>query len=213
MNFLKKALEGAGLAKFEEENQEKPQAKTATNTTPVVENTVTTSIPVTTYANPSDEIKQHLKALLEERNLPGPDYLEFNKTQLSMANIIPVQEIRYKASFSALQAQGLTKDVLLSSAAKYKNILSEELNNFDAVFKQQYSESVETLNTQIAQKQQEALDLSNQLMKLQAEVEEMKIQARNSESNLTTRRNEFASGVKLLQQEIDDEVQKINNTL
>ena len=205
-NFLKKALEGAGLASFDEEENKEVASKPIITVSGV-------SAPVVSYATPSDEVKIHLEKLLDERNLPGPDYLEFTKTQKSMASIIPVVEIRYKASFSALQAQGLTKEVLNSSATEYKNILNEELANFEAAFQEQYSTNVEALNSQIADKQKEAMDLSNQLMKLQGEVEELKSQARTNEGNLTAKRNEFASGVKILQQEIDDELTKINNTI
>lgn len=81
------------------------------------------------------EFNQYLMKLMDDANLPGPDYYEFAKalnTMVAMGTSL-TEELRYKVTFASFQAQGVTAQSLVDAAAKYIAILSQKKSSeFDA---------------------------------------------------------------------------------
>lgn len=80
-----------------------------------------------------NEFNQYLMKLMDDANLPGPDYYEFAKA-LSGMNTLPITEQqKYVSVFAGFQAQGVTAQSLVDAAMKYIAILGQKKSSeFDA---------------------------------------------------------------------------------
>ena len=74
------------------------------------------------------EFIQHFDSVLQNANMPTPNYISFSKMVGKMGNI--PDEAKFMGAFAALETQGLTKASLISSANSYLTILDNDNNDF-----------------------------------------------------------------------------------
>lgn len=152
--------------------------------------------------------RKHFKELLEQNNLPGLDYLEFIQAKNAMP--LPVEAQKYTVAFAAQQAAGLTKETLLTTADKYLGMIENEVNEFNAAFKDKYSSDVENKNAIIEQKNQQMIELSQQISALDKEIRDLKDQTLQNDSGLKSKQAAFMQAATEAKQAIDGEKMKIN---
>ena len=100
----------------------------------------------------SDEIEKfekHFDTLMNAANLPGPDYFEFCKMMEALEVAVPDEKARYAAVFASLKVQGLTKDVLVSSAGKYKTVIQDDKTKFDGAVNDKLKGEVDSRKNQV----------------------------------------------------------------
>lgn len=137
------------------------------------------------------KFEQHFANLFDKANLPGPDYYEFWKMMDALEVHIAEPTARVVAVFESLKIQGLTKENLFGSAAKYIEIIKEDRNNFETAARNKADSEIAGRQSQIKQILVSREQKAAQLAQLQKEIDEA--------SNQATR----------LQQEINDEQTKI----
>lgn len=143
--------------------------------------------------NDLDKFEKHFEELFDKANLPGPDYYEFWKMMETLEAAVPDEKIRMAAVFASLKIQGLNKDMLISSAEKYHQILEKDKLEFQNAVHTKVLAEIEGRKTSV-----EELEKRN---------------ASNAEQikNLTKEINDNLQKVNALKKEVIDEEAKINN--
>jgi len=120
----------------------------------------------------SDEAKlsqfeEHFHQLMRERNLPGPDFLEL----LQVMDVLPIDnfEVRLKTAFDTLKIQGVTKEILQSSARVYLDALAADNKSFSDSIKSQSETVVPSKQIEIANNEHRISSIDEQILLLQTE--------------------------------------------
>lgn len=207
MSFLKK-IAGAFV-----EVQDKPVKPTPKQVAsqPIPQPTYvpeTTNVPVGSSVK---EFTDHFKQVLKEeneKNFPGNDYFEFKLVKDGLSSIPEPQ--RYQVAFSGLAAAGLTKDKLVSTAQRYKEIVEREMSEFNNAFDAMCAEQVTKPQQQAEEKAKKISELSTQIAQLSNEVTELKSQALSNSQKLSDKKNGFILAGTAQKDEIEGEITNIN---
>jgi hypothetical protein len=196
------------------ETEEKTVPKPKVTPQPIVVQNIVQPVYTGVALSPeSEEFKRQFKAILEEenkRNFPGNDYYEFVEMKNAM-NAIPQEQLRYHSAFQAWRVVGnQTKETLLSTGQKYLGLVDKEIKEFEAAFQMQYNQSVGNNDKLIEQKTKEIQSLSEQLAKLNTEVQLLKQKNLDSTAALTYKHDAFMAAGEAQRQEILTEIEKIN---
>lgn len=143
--------------------------------------------------NELDKFEKHFEELFDKVNLPGPDYYEFWKMMETLEAAVPDETVRMTAVFSTLKIQGLSKEMLVSSAEKYLQVLDKDKLEFQ-----------NAVNTKVL----------GEIEGRKSSVEELeKKNTSNAEmiQNLTKEINDNQQKITALKKEVIDEEAKINN--
>lgn len=139
------------------------------------------------------KFEKHFDQLFDQTNLPGPDYFEFWKTMDTLETHIPDEKARMKAVFASLKIQGLSKQTLLDTAAKYRDVILKDKASFESAVQSKSDSEIAGREASIQKLEKEREDKRQMIEKLQREIEES------------------AGKIASLQQEIAAERQKIDN--
>lgn len=190
---------------------EKAAANSGTAVNPVTSyNSVSTGSP-SIKGVADNKFIEMLEKIIEESNMPGPDYFEFKQATENMKTIVPDERIQFQTVFSVLSLQKCTKEVLLSSLDHYVQIIQNEKANFDAEVSGAYKEKVQGKMDQANRAKQELEGLTKRMAELnnlvlslsqEAQAEEMKIKA--TEAN-------FKASADIIINEMLSDKQKIIN--
>lgn len=95
--------------------------------------TLVPSVPVQVDPTSSDEFDQYLAKIMDDANLPGPDYYEFSKALDTLKSSPLTNEQKYVTIFAGFGVQGITPQSLIDTANKYLVILAQKrVSEFDA---------------------------------------------------------------------------------
>jgi hypothetical protein len=196
------------------ETDEKPVPKPKITPQPVVVQNIVQPVYTGVALSPeSEEFRRQFKAILEEenkRNFPGNDYYEYVEMKNAMIGILQ-EPLRYSSAFQAWRVVGnQTKETLLSTGQKYLGLVDKEIKEFEAAFQMQYNQSVGNNDKLIEQKTKEIQSLSEQLAKLNTEVQLLKQKNLDSTAALTYKHDAFMAAGEAQRQEILTEIEKIN---
>ncbi len=158
------------------------------------------------------KFSEHFNRLFADANLPGPDYYEFFKMTDAM-HVIKDEGARFSAAFAGLQAQGLDKQKLLSSALEYVKILDADAAAFHNTVDQALLDKVQNKKKEMEQVQERIQKLSQEIVSLQQQIgvltkeiaeNEAKIESNSSgyEAALTNSRNKLLEDIEKIKQYI-----------
>lgn len=158
------------------------------------------------------KFSDHFNRLFADANLPGPDYYEFFKMTDAM-HIIKDEGARFSAAFAGLQAQGLDKQKLLSSAQEYLKILDADAAAFHNTVDQALLDKVQNKKKEMEQIQERIQKLSQEIVSLQQQIgvltkevaeNEAKIESNSSgyETALANSRNKLLQDIEKIKQHI-----------
>jgi chromosome segregation ATPase len=130
-----------------------------------------------------EKFEKHFDNLMNDANLPGPDYFEFCKMLEALESAVPDEKARYAAVFASLSVQGLTKEKLINSAAKYKSIVQEDKAKFEMAVNEKLQGEVESRKAQLKDLELKINQDSETIKKLTQEITDTqgKLQVLNSE--------------------------------
>lgn len=143
--------------------------------------------------NDVDKFEKHFEELFDRVNLPGPDYYEFWKMMETLEAAVPDETVRMTAVFSTLKIQGLNKEMLISSAEKYLQVIDKDKLEFQ-----------NAVNTKVL----------GEIEGRKSSVEELEKKNKNNAEmiqNLTKQINDSQQKITALKKEVIDEEAKINN--
>lgn len=160
-----------------------------------------------------EKFEKHFMALLEQANLPGPDYFEFLQVAEKLEATIPNEQMRYAATFASLNVSGLSKDTLLNSAQQYVEILQQDKKKFqDAIAAKQQNE--------IGAKKAQIDALTKRIETLNAEIENCRgeintLTQQTAEAEQVIRKNEgaYLAACETIIQKISSDIQKVQTSL
>jgi uncharacterized protein YoxC len=109
---------------------------------------------------------EHFNKLLKDANLPGPDYYEFAQVLESDAMKNFDEKTKFSASYASLVSQGLTKEILVSSAKKYIEVIQSDKENFEETLKTKLDSEVGSRQSKIAELQEDIKQKTEQVAEL-----------------------------------------------
>lgn len=214
MSWGKKLL--GAFVEIEEKPQElnpalpiKQQVGVTNPSTPAIK-TFDTTVSSTAPTVVNNDLKAHILNLIKENNLPGPDYYEFT-VMLEAMKAIPMVDIKYQSAFNALQAQGMTREQLISSAEQYKNLIKTDQSEFEREFAGMFKTAVEDKKAMIETKSKEMQALAAQIQALSDEIKTLNAEAADAESKLTIQKAQYINAGNAVVQEIDGELAQIQS--
>lgn len=181
-------------------NTKKEETTTSKNNLPPKENINTT----TKLGNQNSEggifdqkIFDSLIKVLEDKNLPGEDYMEFMEALQNMKNIPLEETVKMQTVLATLSTKGLSKQKILESADFYIKVLEDEKNKFNEALKQEITKQIDTKQDeiknleeqnkskteQIAQLTENINQNQQQITKIKASMEEASVKIKTTENN------------------------------
>lgn len=165
-----------------------------------------------TAGDTDHKFNDYFNKLFADANLPGPDYYEFAKMTEAM-HVIKDEGARFSAAFAGLQAQGLDKQKLLSSAQEYLKILDADAAAFHNTVDQALLDKVQNKKKEVDEVQARIQKLSQEIQNLQQQIgvltqemaeNEAKIENNSSgyEVAMTSSKNKLLQDIEKIKQHI-----------
>ena len=152
----------------------------------------TVAEPAPSMQKRDERFRSHFDQLFAEANIPGPDYFEFSKMTEAM-QAIPNDQARYCAAFAGLQAQGLDKARLLSTAEEYLRILVTDGERFHATVDTAMQEKVKDRQKELDQKSERIRALTEEISNLQQQILSLQTEIRENEGKIEANTAGYAS--------------------
>lgn len=161
-----------------------------------------------TVAADDGKFRQYFRQLFEDANLPGPDYFEFSKMTAAM-NMIADERARYCAAFAGLQAQGLDRQQLLSSAGAYIELLEKDMANFLATVEAAVKEKLEARQNEMAEKTRRIQQLTQEISDLQQRVMVLNSELKENEQKIAQSNEGYKAAMEAAKSSILQDIEKI----
>lgn len=150
-------------------------------------------------SNIDEGVLDNIIAMLDEKNLPGPDYLELKKAANDevLVKTIPDEKTRYTVSFSSLKAAApsLTKKQILQSILTYIQYIEDERANGVNQFNKLWQEQVVAREEAVAKAKTEIAELEEKLAKLKQFAQEQESQVSAVKTDCEKKKREFNATV------------------
>lgn len=200
------------LSVFVDNGNEQPKAKKRDpETTQTASSGTPLSNPRGNPESPGDQrFAAHFDKLFTDANVPGPDYYEFARMIVAM-QVIADEPSRYVAAFAGLQAQGLDKDKLLSTAGEYLRVLSNDSDAFQRTVDSALQEKVGNRTTEAEEKNRRIQSLSQEILELQTQIGAMQKEIRESQEKLEGSRTAYTAESERRRRQIQSDIEKINH--
>ncbi len=144
-------------------------------------------------------ILDNIIAMLDEKNLPGPDYLELKKAANDevLLKSIPDEKMRFSVSFATLKAASpsLSKKQILQSILTYIQYIEDERANGTAQFNKLWQEQVVAREEAVEKAKKEIAELEEKLAKLKAFSQEQETQVAAVKTDCEKKKREFNATV------------------
>ena len=167
-----------------------------------------------------EKFEKHFDTLMNDTNLPGPDYFEFCKMMEALEAAVPDEKARFAAVYASLSVQGLSKDKLINSAAKYKAVIQEDRTKFELAVNDKLKGEVESRKNQLKDYEAKMVQNSDTIKKLTQEIVEAqaKIQSLNSEvsekeAKIKTNIDGYTIACEAMLNKINVDIQKIDSLI
>jgi chromosome segregation ATPase len=214
--LFKKAL--SVFVEFDEDSN-KPTAPTSSKSQPISSPKVETT-KVSLNNEEIEKFEKHFDKLMDETNLPGPDYFEFCKMMEALEAAVPDEKARYAAVFASLATQGLTKEKLINTAAKYKMVIQEDKTKFEQAVNEKLKGEVESRKGEVSNLQNKIVQNTETIKKLTQEITDAqtKIQALGTEitekeSKIKNNIDGYSIASSAMLNKINVDIQKIESLL
>lgn len=215
--IFKKAM---GLfVEFEEEPAKSAPQKA---TTPVTNQKAAPSHSITAALNREevDKFEKHFEKIFDQANLPGPDYYEFWKMMETLEAHLPDENARISATYAALKIQGLTKEKLIETALKYKELLTIDKGTFEKAANDkserdigQKQKDAQGLEEKIARNTEMIQKLTKEITEAQIAIEKLKTVITEEETKLSRNKQGYNLACEAMISKISGDIKKIETTL
>lgn len=168
----------------------------------------------------AEKFEKYFDKLLDQANLPGPDYFEFYKMMDSLEVHIQDEKTRLSATFAALSIQGLTKQTLIDTANKYKAIIEKDKEAFENALNNKLKLEVGQRQSELQNLEKNILANSEQIQKLTKEISEsqtligkLKTEVLEEENKLSKKNNGYQVASQAIINKISTDLNKIQSSL
>jgi hypothetical protein len=151
---------------------------------------------------------KYFDRLFGEANIPGPDYYEFSKMIGAML-AVPDEESRFHAAFAGLNAQGLDKEKLLSTAGEYLLLLEADAGRFKNTVEAVLQEKVHAKTSELEEKNGHIRSLSQEINDLQSQVLLLRSGIKDSEEKIAASTGGYTAESGKRKTQIQRDIEKI----
>jgi hypothetical protein len=167
-----------------------------------------------------DKFEKHFEKLFEQANFPGPDYYEFMKMMETLEAHIKDEKARMSATFASLAIQGMTKDRLVDTATKYKELIGQDKNQFEKIANDKSEKEIGQKRKDLQQLEETVVRHSEMIQKLtkeitdsQAAMGKLKATISDEEGKLAKNKQGYMVACEAMVRKITDDISKIQTTL
>lgn len=167
-----------------------------------------------------DKFGKHFENLIDQANLPGPDYYEFFKMAETLETAVPDEKTRFSAVFASLAVQGLTKTKLINSASTYKNVINDDKSKFEAAVNEKLKSEVDKKKNQLEELNAKIVQNSETIKKLTQEISEAQEKLKTLNSDIESEETKLKSSItgynyacEAMLNKINIDIQKIESIL
>lgn len=199
---------------FEESESPPPTPKTQAQL-PVAPVFTSTGAIAQPHVPVNGKIKENLSDALQKK-IAGTAYGQFQKISSGMKTRIVDSSTRCIATGASLEAQGITKDKILTSAQEALGFLNTELEVFSqetvqdlTTADQQFQSKSVEISTAVQQKQDQIRALQDEISDLQKQKATLDITTAEKKSHLEVDKINFQNAVSVLSQEINNDISDI----
>ncbi|HYC86964.1 MAG TPA: hypothetical protein VEB86_17145 [Chryseosolibacter sp.] len=167
-----------------------------------------------------DKFEKHFEKMFEQANMPGPDYYEFWKMMETLEAHIKDEKARISATFASLSIQGLTKDKLVETATKYKDLISMDKAQFEKVANEKSEKEIGAKRKELQQLEEMIVKHSEMIQKLTKEISEsqvamgkLKAIIAEEEGKLAKNKQGYNVACEAMMRKISEDINKIQTTI
>lgn len=134
-----------------------------------------------------------LKKVLDERNLPGPDYLELKQSSDAMQSIIPDENARFLAAYATIKAGSpkITKAIILESIDEYVKYIESERTEASKEFDVLYQNEIVSRKTKIDNEAIQIEKFKSEIIELQKKISESSVNINTINSEMVSKQYEL----------------------
>lgn len=222
-NFFK-SIKNAFVTEIPDEVQS-TTVNNATQEVPTVNQTVppapifstTTSTPKTIEGQVDDELLQKLCQVMEESNLPGPDYLELKNVANNdeMKKAMPNETQRLNVAFITMKSSSpdMTKERVLSSIETYIQMMENERKAGHEQLDKIWQERVESQRSAVSVAEAEIVKLQKELQELAQFVQNKNNEIAQASNECNINKANFDATVDFLVNNLTEDKAKLINIL
>jgi hypothetical protein len=211
--IFKKAM---GLfVEFEEDPQKSETQRTTNSSAPT-----RVSPQQVLNAEEFDKFEKHFEKLFDQTNLPGPDYYEFMKMMETLEVHIKDEKARLSATYASLSIQGLTKEKLIETANKYKEVINQDKVQFEKIANDKSEKEIGQKRKDLKNLEEMILRHSEMIQKLTKEITDsqsamgkLKATITDEEQKLNKNMKGYLIACEAMMNKITDDITKIQTTL
>ena len=165
----------------------------------------------------NDELLQKLCQVMEDSNLPGPDYLELKNVANNdeMKKAMPNEIQRLSVAFITMKSSTpeMTRERVLNSIDSYVEMMEKERQTGHAQLEAIWQERVETQKAAVVEAEKQIVEMQNKLGELVSFVQNKtnEIAAATNECNIN--KANFDATVDFLVKNLTDDKAKLTNVL
>jgi hypothetical protein len=172
--------------------------------------------------SPNQKTIEALCSLIEERNMPGPDFQELKNASNALAMMMPDETQRFKTAFITLQSTNptFTKEVVLNSIDAYVGIIEEERKKGIAALAEKRKKEVEEPQRNMEYISKERADLLNQIEQLQTEIAKksdalgkLQLKLQEAEATIDKQTKDFNASADFMVHQFQTDKAKLQNIL
>jgi chromosome segregation ATPase len=167
-----------------------------------------------------DKFEKHFEKLFDQANLPGPDYYEFMKMTETLEEHIKDEKARFSATYASLTIQGLTKEKLVDSATKYKELINRDKTQFEKIAHDKSEKEIGQKRKDLQSLEETILRHSEMIQKLTREITDsqsamgkLKSTIAEEEAKLTKNKQGYLLACEAMMKKISEDITKIQTTL
>ncbi len=202
------------------EFEEDPQTSASTSTSATQSRPARVSPQQVLNAEEFDKFEKHFEKLFDQANLPGPDYYEFMKMMETLEAHIKDEKARISATYASLAIQGLTKERLVETAAKYKEIIGHDKAHFEKIANEKSEKDIGMKRKELVSMEETIRKHSEMIQKLTKEITDSQIAMGNlkatiaeEEQKLAKNKQGYMLACEAMMQKISEDITKIQTTL
>jgi len=207
------------FVEFEEENENsvKPTAPSATSFSTSSKKEAPNQFMNT---DELDKFEKHFERIFDQANMPGPDYYEFWKMMETLEVHIKDEKARISATYASLAIQGLTKEKLVETAAKYKELIDQDKLTFEKVTNDKADKEIGIKRKDLQQLEQTVAKNAEMIQKLTKEITEaqtsmgkLKSVITEEETKLARNKQGYNMACEAMMRKISEDITKIQTTI
>lgn len=177
------------------------------------QNTFNPPVFATPVGNAKVDYLAHFKKLLKDKNLPGPDYIEFAESLDKLVSVPLSDQQKYESTFAVLSSMGGTPQKVISSADLYLQEIEKEVTTFGLEYKGKEKTDVLDKQSLIVTIQKENADLEKKIRENNTKISDLQIALNLSQQQLQIEKSAFEQAVNTMKQIINNHVQNIKTFL